>query len=150
MKLTNLFVSLSILLLATPVSGQTQIKGEWCVSMSTAYSQGTNTLGDVVYSSMPYFQEEEYEIVIDKQDNNSPYGTPFYGHVDVGAGEITYFSGVLDGQAISMTHWDSVTRGILVMDKNKAVQINFINNAFDADWRRGKTSVGVAIKGTCQ
>lgn len=142
MKLKTLFVILPILLFALPVLGQPDLRGPWCVSMSVANSDGTVTPAD-------FFINEDYEIVIDEQNDTSPYGVPFYGHVDVGGGETTYFSGVLDDTTISMTHWDSVTRGTLKKKNNKPMQINFINNAFDADNRSGKTSVGVAVQGIC-
>ena len=143
MKFTTLFVTLSILLIALPVLGQPDLTGPWCVSMSVAYSEGNDT-------TLIFFIDEQYEIVIDAQNDTSPYGIPFYGHVDVGGGEITYFSGVLDDNTISMTHWDSVTRGILKEKGNNPLQMNFINNAFDADNRSGKTSVGIAVKGACE
>ena len=140
MKPTPFIVSLSILFLAIPAFGQPDLTGIWCVSMSSAYSQGT--------TGVPGFFEEEYEIEFISQKDNASYGILFYGQVDVGS-EYTYFSGVLDGDNISMTHWDSVTRGTLKQKKNKPLEISFINNAFNAKDRGGKTSIGVAIKGNC-
>lgn len=140
MKLATLFMSLSIMLIALPMSVQSaDLVGEWCVSMSTAFSEGT--------VDPPGFFEEEYEIEIIAQVDGA-YGVLFYGQVWVGI-EYTYFSGVLDGDEISMTHWDSVTRGKLKQKKDKPLQINFINNAFDSDDRSGKTSIGIVVKGTC-
>ena len=143
MKLTAVCVSLSILLVAFPALGEPDLTGTWCVSMSTAYSQG-----DPNPPNSPGFFEEEYEIEILEQENNALYGVLFHGQVDVGT-EFTFFSGVLDGDDISMTHWDSVTRGKLKEKKNKPHEISFINNAFDADYRSGKTAVGIAVKGNC-
>ncbi len=109
--------------------------------MSSAYSAGT--FGEADYD------EEEYEIEFVDQEE-ADYGVLFYGRVDVGGGEFTYFSGVLDGEEISLTHWDSVTRGKLPkVKKDQPLQINFVNNAFNADDRSGKTAIGVAIKGNC-
>ena len=139
MKLTTYFVSLLILFIAIPACAQPNLTGIWCVSMSSAYSQGT--------TGTPGFSEEEYEIEFLAQKDNASYGIIFYGQVDVGS-EYTYFSGVLDGHKISMTHWDSVTRGTL-KKKKKTLEISFINNAFEAKDRRAKTSIGVALKGNC-
>jgi hypothetical protein len=141
MKLITLFVSLSIFLLfALPASGAPDLVGTWCVSMSSAYSQGT-------YGSAGFW-EEEYEIEFMAQTEGE-FGTLFYGQVEVLPNvEWTYFSGVLDGDEISMTHWDSVTRG-KIKEKKGNIKINFVNNAFDDDDRRGKTSIGIAVKGSC-
>lgn len=143
MKLTNLFAAVSLLFVAVPVFGQPDLTGTWCVFMSAAYSEGSPNIGT------EKFYDETYEIEIDEQDASSPYGLLFYGSVDVGGGETTYFSGVLEDQTISMTHWDSVTRGTLKQKGSNPMQIEFINNAFNEDFRSSKTSVGVAVHGGC-
>ena len=142
MKITTLCVSLSILLIAFPALGEPVLTGTWCVFMSSAYSEGDPNPQD-----SPGFYEEMYPIEITAQIT-AAYGVLFYGQVDVGI-EDTYFSGVLDGKTISMTHWDSVTRGELKKKGKKPLRIEFINNAFDESTRSGKTSIGEAVKGDC-
>lgn len=145
MKLTTVFVSLSLMLISLPIPCQSaDLIGTWCVSMSAAYS----TYPSNGYYVVPSFVEEETEIVINYQEELD-YGTLFAGYVVVGENEWNGFSGVLDGDEISMTHWDSVTRGKLKEKKDSPLRITFINNAFKATDRIGKTSIGAAIKGEC-
>jgi len=133
MKKAGIFVVAPALLAASMASGAVDLTGTWCVDLTSNYSQGL--------SSTPVLdQEEVYEIVIDAQG-----ATGFYGHVDVGT-EFTYFSGIIDGKDVYFTHWDSITTGRL--GKN-GTEISFVNQAFDADDRSAKTSIGLASKGAC-
>ena len=156
MKKTVLFLTLSLFFIAGSAFAQTDLTGTWCVSMSEAYSASGSEPPAQPHDPVldGSYVEAQYEIVIDSQDDSSPFGILFFGHVNIYdvnnvLTEVTYFSGVLDGKDISMTSWDSVTRGLLKQKGNNPMEIHFINNAFDADNRSSKTSIGVAIKGEC-
>ena len=134
MKKLTLLVTLSFLLIAIPSFGQ-DLVGTWCVYMSEAVSaQGQYCTPDADGS---FGEAPPEEIVITDQDDFI-YGTLFRGYVDHGGGECGYFSGVLDGKTISITHWDSVTRGTFKQKGNNPPEIYFINNAFPPQTRTKK------------
>lgn len=147
MKKATLFLTLSLLLIAAPAFGQPDLIGTWCVYMSEAVSDSDKGLG-ILHEAIPV----EFEIT--DQDDYT-YGTLFRGFVyhgvdENGVAEYGYFSGVLDDKSnISITHWDSVTRGKLIKKGKHPLKIEFINNAFDADNRGAKTAIGEAIEGPC-
>jgi len=150
MKNFTFFVTLSLLLIAGPAFGQPDLTGTWCIYTSEANSGGEFDVPPAGNFSEP----DPYEIVIDEQDDSYTHGSLFYGHVVHDSNppppEYGFFSGVLDGRRISMTHWDSVTRGTLRQRINRPLRIHFINNAFDAKNRIAKTAIGVAIKRNCR
>jgi hypothetical protein len=145
MKKITLFLALSFILIAFPAFGQ-DLVGTWCVYMSEAVSAQSQSCTPSSDGSFSDATPEEIEIT--DQDDYA-YGILFRGFVAHGNGECGYFSGVLDGNTISITHWDSVTRGTFTQKGNKPPEIHFINNAFDADNRGSKTAIGVAIKEPC-
>lgn len=142
LTLLTLPVALTILLVAYPVYSW-DLEGDWCVSMSSVESQGQTTS-----SGKGKFEEEDYTLVIQEQEDR-PHGTLFYGYVEVAPGEFNGFSGAIDGKSITMTAWDSVTWGDLVVKGNHPMEIHFSNNAFREDLKVGKTALGIAYQGGC-
>lgn len=150
MKLTTLFAVLTILLFSS-FAFAIDLTGVWCGPLKTAISSG---LEDADNNDPPVPTPASFETtgqvwinILDQRNTN--YGVLFYGYSDENKIDETGFSGVWDGESISFTHHDSVTRGTLKEYKKKPLQIIFINNVFDRKNRVGKTSVGVAEQGAC-
>jgi len=135
MKKTTIFLS-TLMLSTLPLAASAfDLVGTWCVDMHSNYSQGTTLPAELDV-------HERYDIEIQDQGKSG-----FYGRVWADPpGEYTYFSGVLDGKDIYFTHWDSATTGRL---GKGGKEITFVNQAFDADDRSAKTSIGLATKGMC-
>jgi len=150
MKFITLIACLTILLISK-LAFAVDLTGVWCGHLKTAISTG---LEDADNSDNPVPTPASFETtgqvwinILEQQITN--YGILFYGYSDPDKIDETGFSGVWDGQSISITHHDSVTRGTLQAKKNKPMEIYFINNVFDRKNRVGKTSVGVAQQGDC-
>ncbi len=94
--------------------------------MSSVESQGQSATP--IDEGGEFVEEPEYTLVIQDQQDLL-YGTLFYGYVDVGT-DVNGFSGAIEGKSITMTAWDSVTWGDLVVKGNKPMEIHFSNNAF--------------------
>ena len=132
MKNLTVFVTLFLLLVAGTAFGGPNLDGTWCVQMEYMESDGTTG-------------PEEYNIEIYME----PGDRLFYGKVPevcVTDPDSCWFSGVLNGRDVYFTHWDSVTTGKLT---GNGKTIRFVNQAWDADPRSSKTSIGRATKGSC-
>ena len=131
MKKLLFLIVLPLLLMTNTALGEPDLVGIWSIDMYYIYSDGS------------YGHETPpYEITIDTQ-----VGNRFSGCVWDGGSTLPergqYFSGVVDGKNIYITHWDSISIGTV---NKKGTHMEVVNQAFDADDRTSKTSIGTGTK----
>ena len=132
MKKTYVLIALPLLLIAKSALGQPNVLGEWSVKQLYIHSNGD--YGDVTET-----------IMIDFQVGNRFSGCVWNGDLSDPPERGEYFSGVIVGRRIYITHWDSITRGRV---SGNGMRMWGINHAFDPEPedRTSKTSIARATK----